>query len=169
MDTSIDIKDRTQERVPCPFCRELVIAGAIKCKHCGSSLAPLAEPGRQITQSPSTGDSKMDFIGSVKTCFSKYATFNGRASRSELWYFFLFCFVIGLIIQILIQDTTVYILWSLFITLPQLGVSARRLHDVNRSGWWFLLGFTVIGAIPLIYWWVILGDKGTNRFGAAPV
>ena len=56
-------------------------------------------------------------------------------------------------------------LGSLVLLIPQLAVTARRLHDRNRSGWWFLIAFTIIGLIPLLYWLVSEGSKEANEYG----
>jgi uncharacterized membrane protein YhaH (DUF805 family) len=61
------------------------------------------------------------------------------------------------------------VLASLATLLPTLAVSARRLHDIDRSGWWTLLIFTVIGYIVLIYWACLRGTVGANRFGSDPL
>lgn len=94
----------------------------------------------------------MNFGQAISNCLSQYATFSGRASRSEFWWFFLF--------QVLVQiaaatlGNTVAALISLGLLLPALAVGARRLHDIGRSGWWQLLTLTGIGVLVLIYWWV---------------
>ena len=118
----------------------------------------------------------MTFMDAIKTCFSKYVTFTGRASRPEYWYWCLFSllgiictFVIdGLILNDL-ENTPVNLLFSIITFLPGLAVSVRRLHDVDRSGWWVLLFFTIIGLILLIYWAVRKSDDGENRFGALEI
>jgi uncharacterized membrane protein YhaH (DUF805 family) len=118
----------------------------------------------------------MTFMDAIKTCFSKYVTFAGRASRPEYWYWCLFSllgiictFVIdGLILNDL-ENTPVNLLFSVITFLPGLAVSVRRLHDVNRSGWWVLLLFTVIGLILLLYWALRKSDEGENRFGALEI
>ena len=55
--------------------------------------------------------------------------------------------------------------YQLAIFLPSIAVATRRLHDINRSGWWQLIVFTGIGAFVLLYWMVKKGDSGSNRFG----
>ena len=118
----------------------------------------------------------MTFMDAIKTCFTKYVTFTGRASRPEYWYWCLFSllgiictFVIdGLILNDL-ENTPVNLLFSIITFLPGLAVSVRRLHDVNRSGWWVLLLFTVIGLILLLYWALRKSDEGENRFGALEI
>ncbi len=117
----------------------------------------------------------MGFIESIKTCLRKYATTEGRAIRSEYWYFVLFLIIGGIIFSILdiiffpdLYDnggTPLNWIFSLATLLPYIGVTARRLHDVNRSGWWMLIPFTIIGIIPFLYWTLKKGDEKENSFG----
>lgn len=120
----------------------------------------------------------MEFGTAVKTCFSKYATFSGRACRSEYWYYVLFLWIIGIVASILDLSlhapTTVYSPFSsivLIVTLlPSLGVVVRRLHDVNRSGWWyFIVLIPLIGFVVLLIWLCKKGVSGPNRFGHDPL
>ncbi len=105
---------------------------------------------------------RMTFGESIKTCFSKYADFSGRASRSEYWWWFLFL-VLGTIAASIVNDT-VSGLFSLATVLPSLAVGCRRLHDIDKSGWFQLLNLIpVIGWVILIYWAVQEG-KEPNRF-----
>lgn len=107
----------------------------------------------------------MTFGESIGTCFSKYATFDGRASRSEYWWFFLFSFLVSVATGIVSE--TLSALFSLGVLLPSLAVGARRLHDVDRSGWFLLLWFIpIIGWIVLIVWAVQEG-KEPNRFSSS--
>ena len=142
----------------------------------------------------------MDFKKSVKTCFQKYATFNGRASRSEFWYFWLLNYAVYAILLILSNKVpAANVAIGLFVALcvfflatliPFIAVTARRLHDVNKSGWFqilplpfllftdllILLAGVVFPKIPPIligvglYIYLIVlycseGDKKNNRFG----
>ena len=94
----------------------------------------------------------MKFNEAYKTCLlNKYATFSGRASRSEYWYFFLFLVLLAIVTSII--DAAIfpgnelmptYSIFSLLTIIPSISAAARRLHDVNRSGWWQLLYFTII-------------------------
>ena len=111
----------------------------------------------------------MNFTKSIEVCFKKYATFEGRARKSEFWWFQLFCLIVelaGAFIDHLMGyesgffELVAYIL----ILLPSLSVGARRLHDTGRSGWWQLLYLTIIGVIVLIVWWVADGGK-KNKYG----
>ncbi|HEY8887100.1 MAG TPA: DUF805 domain-containing protein [Gallionella sp.] len=93
----------------------------------------------------------MTFNESIQTCFRKYAEFNGRASRSEFWWWVLFIVIISIGAQLI--DQTVGALVTLATLLPYLAVTSRRLHDINRSGWWQLIGFIpLIGWVVMIYW-----------------
>ena len=102
----------------------------------------------------------MNFNQSVTTCLGKYATFSGRASRSEFWWFELFMLLLilfGVFIDFLL-GTLEQGLFSSFvnlgITLPAFAVSARRLHDIGKSGWGNWIFLTGIGVFLLLYWWV---------------
>ena len=113
----------------------------------------------------------MDFMSAVKTCLQKYVDFNGRAARPEFWWFMLFGFIANLISEILgLVSPTLGTIGAVIVTLglmlPGIAAGTRRLHDGDRSGWWQLIAITVIGLIPLIYFWAQKGTDGDNRFGA---
>ena len=116
----------------------------------------------------------MDLQSSIKTCIAKkYADFNGRASRSEYWWFQLFYIIVtfvAVMFDAMYIDNAqtmgpVELIATLGLLLPALSVTARRLHDVGRSGWWMLIFITVIGLIPLIIWYVSVGTKSKNKYG----
>ena len=96
----------------------------------------------------------MNFGEAIKSGFSKYVTFSGRACRSEFWYWTLFVILVtiaaGIIDRELVDSDTglVQPLISLALFLPGIAVAIRRLHDLDRSGWWLLIAFTIIGLIP---------------------
>ena len=120
----------------------------------------------------------MNFVEAIKTCFIKYTDFSGRSIRSEYWNYTVFIVVLtfvcdyidSLIAGVPYWEYTDYygpssVILIITTTIPSLAVSIRRLHDVNRSGWWILLSITIIGLIPLIYWACKKGDETQNRFG----
>ncbi len=108
----------------------------------------------------------MTFGESIKICFSKYADFNGRASRSEFWWWFLFIVLASMALSIASEMLSA--LFSLGTLLPTLAVGARRLHDTDRSGWLQLIWIIpVVGWIFLIVWGAQEG-KEANRFGPTP-
>jgi uncharacterized membrane protein YhaH (DUF805 family) len=100
----------------------------------------------------------MDFVTAVKSCLTQYASFSGRATRPEFWWFFLFQ-ILALVVTSMLGDLA-YSIAALLLLLPALAVGARRLHDAGRSGWWQLLTLTGIGYLVLLYWWVQPGKDG---------
>ena len=138
----------------------------------------------------------MNFQNSIKTCFKKYFDFSGRATRSEFWYFYLFIFLTYIIFLILLIGVSLHFLWiwtvfGIGIIIPSFAVTARRLHDVNKSGWLQLIPFpsavlmdllektnevmsglfvlvTLALYIYLLIQYVSHGDKKNNKFGKDP-
>lgn len=109
----------------------------------------------------------MTFQDSIATCLRKYATFEGRASRSEFWWFMLF-FVLAIIIPSIISEIAANII-ALALLVPNLAVSARRLHDIKKSGWFLLLGLIpIIGSIILLVWSIQKSDPNDNEYGPVP-
>jgi len=119
----------------------------------------------------------MNFVQAIKSGFSNYVTFSGRACRSEYWFWVLFGVIGGLVTVIL--DSVIFGyhagvsplngIFDLVTFLPGLAVAARRLHDIDRTAWWLLLALTLIGAILLIVWFCFRGTPGANRFGPDPL
>jgi uncharacterized membrane protein YhaH (DUF805 family) len=109
-----------------------------------------------------------------KLAISKFAEFTGRSRRSEFWYFYLGYVVLSIIATMLgfvLGDTIGTALSGLVffaMVIPFIAVSARRLHDVGRSGWWLLIYFTGIGIIVLIYWFASDSQPGANEYGSNP-
>lgn len=136
----------------------------------------------------------MGFAESVRTCFGKYADFQGRASRAEFWWFFLFAALVNLVLVIPLYVLTavlamagdsgtgagvaavISILWSIAVIvvaigllIPLLAAGARRLHDYGQSAWFLLLYFVPCGNIVLIVLWALAGTPGDNPYGPRPV
>ena len=118
----------------------------------------------------------------------KYATIEGRASRSEFWWFTLFLGLGGILFDVLDavlgwqfgepdifgnRPGVLNLLFNLAVLVPIVCVTARRLHDVNRSGWWMLIPLTVIGIIPYFYWTVKKPEDNEegreNQWGTNPL
>ena len=116
------------------------------------------------------------FTQAFRLFFVNFGNFTGRSSRAAYWWWFLASFLIGGIaapMLDLIFFGTEYEglglfggIWTLVTFIPGLSLSVRRLHDSNRSGWWHLLIFTIIGIIPLV-WWICISPstQGTNKYG----
>ncbi len=117
----------------------------------------------------------MSFAQSISSGFRRYFDFRTRSSRSEYWWWTLFALLVSVAATILdallfggaeVLDT----ITGLGLLIPGIAVSIRRLHDVDRSGWWLLIAFTVIGILfPLLYWYVRSGTQGINRYGPDPL
>jgi uncharacterized membrane protein YhaH (DUF805 family) len=138
----------------------------------------------------------MSFGQAIKSGFNNYANFNGRASRSAFWWFYLFIVLVALALSIIEQGLGLTYgaqvidvggtafespgtgiltsLWALAVFLPFLGLAVRRLHDTDRTGWWVLWGFLLtfvcfVGLIILIVFYASKGTPGENRFGPPPL
>ena len=125
----------------------------------------------------------MNLPTAVATCFRKYATFSGRAPRSEYWYFQLFNWLIFLALAIVLSRLgpaipggtdargespiigSVIGIYFLAIMLPNLAVAVRRLHDVGRSGWWYLIAFAPFGGLVLFAWCCMRGTSNDAGYG----
>lgn len=115
----------------------------------------------------------MGFGQAISSGFSNYVNFSGRSSRSEYWFWVLFVLiadVVAIAIDAAIGKQIVSSLFGLAVLLPGLAVTVRRLHDLDRTGWWIFLGLIpLVGAIILIIWFCSKGTDGLNRFGADPL
>lgn len=137
------------------------------------------KPGSNTNNENETTETEivgMTINEAVKSCFSKYATFTGRASRSEYWMFALFFWLVtilfGITVIALATNQTlaiiIMILYSLFVLavlLPSWAVSIRRLHDIGKSGWWSLVNFIpYIGCIIFLYF-MCKKSAPDNKYG----
>ena len=114
-------------------------------------------------------------MDAVRAVLSKYATFSGRANRAEFWWWVVAIIVAGVIADALDwvlgfhNGGPLSIILALATLLPNIAVSIRRLHDLDRTGWWILLSLLpVIGTIVLIVFYATRGTPGQNRFGPVP-
>lgn len=124
----------------------------------------------------------LSFGKAISNCFHKYATFKGRARRSEYWWFCLLAGIVGAVVQVAANSVmengvsfggaVAYLLLFIFyiaLIIPSLAVLFRRLHDTGRSGWWWF-----INLIPLIGWIVMIvfccddSDPNPNKYGESP-
>ena len=113
----------------------------------------------------------MNFSESINTCLKKYFVFEGRASRSEYWWFQLIVSPSYFISTYLENEISYFFLGITLITLiPAISAGARRLHDTNRSGFFLLISFIpFIGGIILLFFLIPEGTKGKNKFGPDPL
>lgn len=123
----------------------------------------------------------MSFTAAVRSALTKYVQFGGRARRAEYWWFILFSILVGVLTSLLdialgtdFENSAASgglfgLIANLALLLPSLAVAVRRLHDLDRSGWWLLIGLIpILGAIVLLVFFVQDGTPGVNRFGPSP-
>lgn len=110
----------------------------------------------------------------VSAIQQNYCNFSGRASRSQYWWYCLFTFILTAVIGIVFcwsQNALNIVtgIVNLALLLPGLGLAVRRLHDIDKSGWWLLLAFIpLIGAIILIIWFCKDSQMEPNEYGPVP-
>ena len=165
----------------CPQCGQPVSADAKFCAKCGCEFQPQRQwqqtppPNQQQWQQPNPGYTtaangmrmrNLDMMEACKMYWQKYAEFEGRSRRAEYWWAYLMTFVIGLILGWI---PVVGWLASLAMILPSIAVGVRRLHDINKSGWFMLLNLIpIVGQIILIIWFCQEGTIGPNQYGEDP-
>lgn len=109
----------------------------------------------------------------------KYATFAGRAQRSEYWYFFLYYLLIYIVLAVVDgvlgsfdarQGFGLFTgIFALATAIPSIAVGVRRMHDIGRSGWWLLISFVpLVGVIWLLVYAARDGNPGVNAYGVDP-
>ena len=141
------------------------------------SVAP-SFPGQEnpgFSYSTSSGPKMVSFEDSVRIGLSKYATFSGRATRSEYWFFSLFYALVIFAtfwLSILLDNEFVALLavgiW-LALFLPSISVLVRRLHDTGKSGWWYWLALVPFGGIAVIVFLCQQSELAANKYGPAPL
>jgi uncharacterized membrane protein YhaH (DUF805 family) len=119
----------------------------------------------------------MSFSGAINAVIANYANFQGRAMRSEFWYWTLFTILLNLFFSLagfMVHSvgflhavvSLIGLIFSLGVLIPSLAVAVRRLHDVDKSGWWYLIVLIpFVGGIILLIWFCMPGTRGANRFG----
>ncbi|MDR6951769.1 uncharacterized membrane protein YhaH (DUF805 family) [Ancylobacter sp. 3268] len=127
----------------------------------------------------------MGFTQAISSVLGKYATFEGRAPRSEYWWWALFTILLNWVLGLadlalfgafsfiatgdVHMFTPLTTLVGVLLILPSIAVGARRFHDMDRTGWWLLIGLTGIGAVVIFFWFMFKGTEGPNRFGPDPL
>jgi uncharacterized membrane protein YhaH (DUF805 family) len=129
----------------------------------------------------------MSFTEAVRSCLRQYATFSGRARRSEYWWFNLAAGLVMLLIAVVVftangvstdaaggdsQDASalmilIFLVVYVALIIPGLAVFVRRMHDIGRSGWWWLLGFIPFGSLVLLVF-TCLDSRPDNQYGPSP-
>lgn len=141
----------------------------------------IPSPGQDYGQEPRYYQRQVSFGEAISRAFSNYCNFEGRASRSEFWWFYLFTnlvtfpfyaasqFMTIAEMDLAIVPQAINILISLALFLPGLGLFVRRMHDIGKSGWWYLLNLLCcIGQIVLLVWEIKDSDPVENEYGPVP-
>ena len=122
------------------------------------------------------------FLDTVK---NRYADFKGRATRSDYWYFILFSVIISIVLTLIdtyavnpllgmtpeeaAKGGILSVVFALAMLFPQIGVGVRRLHDIGKSGWWYLIILIpILGVLVLLFFFVTDSQAGENKYGANP-
>jgi uncharacterized membrane protein YhaH (DUF805 family) len=118
---------------------------------------------------------EVGFMEYYTRAFQNYVNFNGRDTRKQYWMFVLINIVIsaavGIVCSLVFNESVasgIDSLYGLVLLLPSLGMVIRRLHDVGRSGWWYLLVFTIIGGIVVFIFLCLPSQEGENKYGPQP-
>lgn len=149
----------------CLKCGVKVGDGNKFCAKCGYEHNPLATACVSCGHNIKDEKPVTTFKDAIKACFNKYATFEGRANRAEYWWWTLFCLIIGCAS---VAPVLGWIL-SLALLLPSITVTVRRLHDIGKSGLYYLICFIpLIGSIILIILCIQPSQEGENEYGANP-
>jgi uncharacterized membrane protein YhaH (DUF805 family) len=121
----------------------------------------------------------MGFGEAITSVLKNYVTFTGRAPRSEYWFWALFVFLISIVAVIIDMvafpwsspgNGPLSLILTLGLLLPNIAVGVRRLHDIDRSGWWLLIILIpLVGIIVFLVWACTRGTPGPNRFGPDPL
>jgi uncharacterized membrane protein YhaH (DUF805 family) len=111
----------------------------------------------------------MDFKQAIQHVLQNYANFEGRACRSEYWYWVLATFIVNLVLGLVGLRLLDWI-FVLATVVPSIAAGVRRMHDIDKSGWLLLIGFVpIVGWVIVIYWLVQPGTSGPNQYGEGPL
>jgi len=164
----------------------------MNCRNCGAKIEEDAgfcgNCGIAQNEDDTVGTGRVGPVGfseAIQLGFQRWSDFRGRSTRAEYWWFTLFNFLataVAIVIDLIVGTSfgasggILQLIVQLVLIIPSLAVGARRLHDINRTGWWQLgfLGFVLV-VIPGLVAWILLwywaaqpSDQGSNRFGPRP-
>ncbi len=132
--------------------------------------APLLSPSSgACAELKVTGGKELSFTEAIRSGFDNYVNFDGRASRPAFWWWTLFSILVAVaanIVDAIVGSPIFSLVVSLGLFLPNLSVAIRRLHDIDRTGWWILIAFIpLIGLIVLLIFYLQKSDPGENSYG----
>ena len=109
---------------------------------------------------------KLGFVEAIKLFFQNFTNFSGRARRSEYWWVCLFNMIVSTIIGMILPDFAW--IWSVVILVPTLSLCVRRLHDIGKSGWSYLVLLIPVAGWIIMLIWLCQDSTGDNRWGKNP-
>ena len=134
------------------------------CGNCGTRLPSELNIGPIVTTETTPSPRMISFVGAIQFGFRHYFDFRGRSTRAEFWWWVLFTVIVVIGLSLVDVSLGTYDeetggllsgLFRLATLIPSMAVGARRLHDINRSGWWqlmWLIGWLIVPAVILIIW-----------------
>lgn len=146
----------------CSACGTDNLEAAQFCANCGVSLSE----GAAVVYNRKR---MVSFPEAVTLGFKRYIVFTGRSTRSEFWWWVLFVVVSVLVLNLI--SPPIQFAFLIIILMPCISLGVRRMHDINRSGWWMLLFVGFMVYVPLIILLILAafpGNKGPNRYGPEP-
>ena len=159
----------------CRKCGELLSDNAKFCTACGAAVennGTVINPVHQraddcVHEGHVVGSSQpVGFLEAVKRAFQHYADFNGRARRSEYWWFTLFNIIVGSIIGAIAPESSW--IWTLIVLVPGTALVVRRLHDVGRSGWFYLWILVPLAGYIIMLIQLLKDSAPDNQWGPNP-
>ena len=108
----------------------------------------------------------MNIIEATKLFFVRYADFQGRSRRSEYWWASLSLAVIGAIVGAILGNLS--FIWSLAVLVPGIAITVRRLHDIGKSGWWYLINLIPLVGQIIVLIWFCKDSTEDNQWGPNP-
>ncbi len=136
----------------CNKCGNISPDGTPYCANCGASMAQPKE--------------SVGILEATKLYFTRYADFKGRSRRSEYWWASLTIAILGSIITAILGDFAG--IWTLVTLVPSIAICVRRLHDVGKSGWWYLIGLVPLVGMILLIIWFCKDSTEDNQWGPNP-
>ena len=135
------------------------------CGNCGTRLSSEPNPGAMVTAGTVPSARMISFVAAIQFGFRRYFDFSGRSTRAEFWWWILFTVIVVIALTLVDVSLGTYDhendagllsgLFRLATLIPSLSLGARRLHDINRSGWWqlmWLISWLIVPAVILIIW-----------------
>ena len=148
----------------CKYCGSELADGSMFCQFCGSSMDN--DFDATVVVRSSVGRKEHYSLGeAIKSMFSNYGNFNGRATKSEFWWALLFVWIVNAVVMYI---PIVGLIVPLVLFIPNLALNIRRLHDVGKSGWFLLMGLIPLAGFIILIVQYCKDPVGDNQWGVGP-